>query len=1486
MSNVYDYAGGTEADPAELRSVGKAMQQSSLPKDSLIKLLKHAGALLEAAPQSEESRTSALDVCKAVVQKSILHHKDKGVKVFAAYCLSNIVRLWAGEADLPYELRQLQDIFVLFIYVFRLLETPSSPLFTRCLSIFELVAQVKCLVLMLDCDDEEAVVDLFQVLCEAINANNQEQIRGPAIEIMAAILEEQDGDPNQLLDMVLNYLVPPASEDHPEACDMVRRLLQRIEREIQPKLQVFLMGIIEGTVDSDLKPDFHTLVYQLYKVLPQVLLPVLPRLGAEMSHPEEDSRRVAAVHLMGRLFSLPASDMAVQNPHLLEALLVRCRDQKVAVRLATVQACADLLHNLASTEAPRQQVEQAVTDRLLDFDDKVRSAACIALGTAAAADLECVSQAALEAVSMRMRDTKLAVRKDAAAQLLAVYRAHCKGSSGEATSASSIAWIPARVVVWTLDKAIGQHAMDTLLRPGLLPAKQEPSDAARQWVALFQAANPKERAALMERLAGRHKLQGAVQRWLALRTHKEPPQQKERDGIISHIARTYFADDLRAREHLLKLAEHKDNNVFKGLAELAASDLELAAAAPLIKSLVQKVGLRGATADVARSLAVQLTPTLLSPSCLQAVLQLALDAQNADSDIHDTALQLLNAVAYAAPSLFVNAAEQVVQMLESGDSAEAHAATQVLAAAASFMQLFKDGAEGRADAVKTVTRLLTQSMDNGPYKTTKAAVRALVKVLSPGEATTLLNRQCQQLMDRVSAGRALSQPHLAAFIQVLSSVGQLRPDIFAPHAPEFVDFVLRTLLPCDASALAKGRQSRQKDLPAGEAVARACTPDPASLPNNATDPAGGLKEVVEDVCGEIMALLESEDMEALGCADASEAGILRMALASALLRICRRHDGALPADAFMQLSLTMQDQSRGVRNSFAYKVHRTVAAISQEQHCNQKAAKFAAMLPLAGADPNQQNQQAAFSYLRAYVGSRRRDNQHKAAARAASAQEAGGAMLHEYPEFLLPFLMQILAHHTDFPEPEDAAIDPDEVYRPFLGMLQFALEALLLPSAAGLDAPGATLPAITKFLTTLKRTEDATPNPSTQNLHTVCDLGLKLAPAVLATFAPEAETGGSFPGTVPLPTNFFRRRTDDDPGTSSVLPRDFEAEVQPAFHDKGKPGSAPSRQKKGNKETPSKQRRGRGGSKSPISKRAAADPPALRQTGSAAKHKAQKRSPTASPASSSSHPEHHTVSGLRAPPEDEVIDDADVVGDADSPMKQSARPRSAATPPVANSDAIAPQHKSAHASLRASSEPSEALEPPHAAAEPVEAVLHACADVDQTPGLDSNNPSPKDSSPDENNPAGLNRPRSSKRAALKGDSSPMPSAKKASSHSHRRQQQRQQDDDELKQPQARKRGRGSSHGTASEPGKEVSNSRGRSKSAGRKPANKAGSSGKRKSGGALKTGDIAAERAPSRAQPRRGAKDVAVANIRTGGKPRNSIGSSPYSPPVSEDDTS
>ena len=71
-------------------------------------------------------------------------------------------------------------------------------------------------------------------------------------------------------------------------------------------------------------------------------------------------------------------------------------------------------------------------------------------------------------------------------------------------------------------------------------------------------------------------------------------------------------------------------------------------------------------------------------------------------------------------------------------------------------------------------------------------------MLPSEEAGKALARLCSQLMDSITRGQALNQPNLSALIQILSSVGHMRPDIFVLHAPVFADFVLRSLLPCGA----------------------------------------------------------------------------------------------------------------------------------------------------------------------------------------------------------------------------------------------------------------------------------------------------------------------------------------------------------------------------------------------------------------------------------------------------------------------------------------------------------------------------------------------------------------------------------------------------------------------------------------------------------------------------------------------------------------
>ncbi len=98
-----------------------------------------------------------------------------------------------------------------------------------------------------------------------------------------------------------------------------------------------------------------------------------------------------------------------------------------------------------------------------------------------------------------------------------------------------------------------------------------------------------------------------------------------------------------------------------------------------------------------------------------------------------------------------------------------------------------------------------------------------------------------------------------------------------------------------------------------------------------------------------------------------------------------------------------QDAQLEVRAAFGARVRRTLSALLAG--AVQRAAKYAALLPLAAADPRDAHRTAAHHALSEYVALRRR----AAAAAAASPRTAagsGGTVLHELPDYLLPFLLQ------------------------------------------------------------------------------------------------------------------------------------------------------------------------------------------------------------------------------------------------------------------------------------------------------------------------------------------------------------------------------------------------------------------------------------------------------------------------------------------------
>lgn len=115
----------------------------------------------------------------------------------------------------------------------------------------------------------------------------------------------------------------------------------------------------------------------------------------------------------------------------------------------------------------------------------------------------------------------------------------------------------------------------------------------------------------------------------------------------------------------------------------------------------------------------------------------------------------------------------------------------------------------------------------------------------------------------------------------------------------------------------------------------------------------------------------------------------------------------------------MQDTLTPVRALFAKKLIGLIAHLHTQNGGARKASKYAAILALGAMDPVEQNLKTAYQALHEYVISRRLLIQRLSSSQGREKHELGllqgrsasnqnnASMLHERPEFLLAYLVQV-----------------------------------------------------------------------------------------------------------------------------------------------------------------------------------------------------------------------------------------------------------------------------------------------------------------------------------------------------------------------------------------------------------------------------------------------------------------------------------------------
>jgi sister-chromatid-cohesion protein PDS5 len=204
-----------------------------LSTDTLLKKLKTLHTELAELDQELVDVNSLGTARKELISTSILLHKDRGVKAYAACCLADILRLYAPDA--PYTQAELRDIFQFFFrQLTNGLKGADSSYYNEYFHLLESLSTVKSVVLVCDLPNaDELMVDIFRDFFALVRRDLAKKIEMFMADILVALIDECQSLPSEVLETIMSQFMDKNavrlstcySRCHPTRMELVRRIL-------------------------------------------------------------------------------------------------------------------------------------------------------------------------------------------------------------------------------------------------------------------------------------------------------------------------------------------------------------------------------------------------------------------------------------------------------------------------------------------------------------------------------------------------------------------------------------------------------------------------------------------------------------------------------------------------------------------------------------------------------------------------------------------------------------------------------------------------------------------------------------------------------------------------------------------------------------------------------------------------------------------------------------------------------------------------------------------------------------------------------------------------------------------------------------------------------------------------------------------------------------------------------------------------------------
>ncbi|KAF0037430.1 hypothetical protein F2P81_010304 [Scophthalmus maximus] len=1001
-----------------------------ISNDEVVKRLKMVvKTYMDMDQDSEEEKQQYLSLALHLASEFFLRNPNKDVRLLVACCLADIFRIYAPEA--PYTSHdKLKDIFLFITRQLKGLEDTKSPQFNRYFYLLENLAWVKSYNICFELEDcNEIFIQLFKTLFSVINNSHNQKVQMHMMDLMSSIIMEGDGVTQELLDTILINLIPAHKNLNKQAYDLAKTLLKRTVQTIETCI----------------------------------------------ANSNDGEERLAVVRLLAKLFGAKDSELASQNRPLWQCFLGRFNDIHVPVRLECVKFASHCLMNHPDLA---RDLTEYLKVRSHDPEEAIRHDVIVTIINAGKKDLNLVNDQLLGFVRERTLDKRWRVRKEAMMGLAQLFKKYCLHHEAGKESAQKISWIKDKLLHIYYQNSIDDKLLvEKIFAQYMVPHSLDTEEKMKCLYYLYACLDTNAVKALNEMWKCQNMLRGLVKELLDL--HKLPVSEANNTsmfGKLMSIAKN-LPDAGKAQDFMKRFNQvlGEDEKLRVQLEMLISPTCSCKQAEICVREITRKLTFpkqpTNPFLEMVKFLLERIAPVHIDSEAISALVKLLNKSieGTADDDEEgvtpDTAirsgLELLKVLSFTHPTAFHSAEtyESLLQCLKMEDDKVAEAAIQIFRNTGQKI-------ETELQQIKsTLIPVLHQKAKRGTPHQAKQAVHCIHAIFNNKEV------QLAQIFEPLSRSLNADVPEqLITPLVSLGHISMLAPDQFASPMKSIVaNFIVKDLLMNDRSVGNKnGKLWTTDEEVSPEVLAKVQAIKLLvrwllGMKNNQSKSANSTLRLLS-------AMLVSEgDLTEQKKISKSDMSRLRLAAGGAIMKLAQEpcyHDIITP-EQFQLCGLVINDECYQVRQIFAQKLHLALVKLLLP-------LEYLAVFALCAKDPVKERRAHARQCLLKNISVRREFIKQNPLA-----QEKLVSLL---PEYVVPYMIHLLAHDPDFTKPLEY-----EQLKDIKECLWFMLEVLMTKNENNSHA------FLRKMVENIKQTKDAQCPEDTkanEKLYIVCDVAL------------------------------------------------------------------------------------------------------------------------------------------------------------------------------------------------------------------------------------------------------------------------------------------------------------------------------------------------------------------------------------------------------------